>query len=313
MNLQAIFIREEIIKTVRSFFFEKKFHEVITPVLNRALPLEPNLYAFTTSWNTLKRKEELYLATSPESGLKKMVAQGIGNCFAIGKSFRNLEDTSRQHNPEFLMLEWYRENADYNQIMAEVQELIIFVKKRVDLFLKRKFSPEIIYQDQKINLIGDWPKISLEDLFLKYASQKLKNIKEDDFYKIFLNEIEKHLPKTPFFLIGFPSIISPLCTPRKDKPYLAERFELYFFGMEIGNGNTENTDTKAIQKVFLTEEKIRKNKKKVSPVIDKDFLEALTKIRQLADQYAGIGLGIDRLAMIMANASDIKQVEPFFV
>src|SRR5258708_367510 len=110
-DLQPFFIREEIIKSIRSFFEEQYFHEVIIPILYSSLPLEPTLYSFSTTWKTNEGDRELYLCTSPESALKKMLAVGIGNCFAIGKSFRNLESSGPRHNPEFLMLEWYREDA----------------------------------------------------------------------------------------------------------------------------------------------------------------------------------------------------------
>src|SRR6266498_2907542 len=107
-NLQPYYIREELIHQTRQFFRTKNFREIIAPVLKESLPLEPNIYPFQTTWNRHNKQNPLYLVTSPESSLKKMLAKGVGNCFAIGHSFRNLESAGTKHNPEFLMLEWYR-------------------------------------------------------------------------------------------------------------------------------------------------------------------------------------------------------------
>src|SRR5256885_1283105 len=101
-QLQPIFIREQVLMAIRSFFVGRGFHEVVVPVLNTVLPVEPNLFPFRTEWNTASKKKTLFLSTSPEAGLKKMMAVGVGNCFAIGKAFRNLEGAGDRHNPEFL-------------------------------------------------------------------------------------------------------------------------------------------------------------------------------------------------------------------
>ena len=330
-DLQPVFIREEVIRAIRFFFEEKKFHEVITPSMNFALPLEPNIYAFATQWKTSSWSKDLYLSTSPESGLKKMLAKGIGNCFAIGKSFRNLEGSGSLHTPEFLMLEWYRENATYKEIMNDTRELIQFVKLRVDKLLNKKKSSTLKYQNRKILLDDKWPVFSMVDLIKKHTNLELKEILKDEvmikvakskgynttnaswaelFDQLFVNEIEPSLPQDPFFISDFPSRISPLCTPQRERPYLVERFEVYMLGMELGNGNTENTDSEQVRELF-TKEKISREKLGLfAPPIDEDFLNALDIMS--SKQYAGIGLGVDRLAMIMADKTDITDVELFY-
>jgi elongation factor P--beta-lysine ligase len=328
-NLQSIFIREQVIRKVRDFFEEKNFHEVITPSISRTIPLEPNLFPFVTQWITGNGKQDFYLSTSPERGLKKMLARGIGNCFAISKSFRNLEGSGSLHIPEFLMLEWYRENADYQVIMKDVRDLLSSIKTRIDDFLKREHSPVVEYQNLKIDLSNPWKIYSLPDLFLQYANLNLEEIIADDnkiveaaqekgyntknaswnelYDQIFVNEIESKLPKNkPFFLIDFPWRISPLCKPKKDKSYLAERFEFYIAGMEMGNGNTENTDCDSIKKIFADEQDKRIREKLPVPPLDQEFLNALKAMGQ--KQYAGIGVGIDRLSMLFANLSAIEHL-----
>jgi lysyl-tRNA synthetase class 2 len=330
-SLQPVFIREEVIRSIRTFFEQKKFHEVITPSMNAALPLEPNLYAFPTQWKTSLKTEQLYLSTSPESGLKKMLAKGIGNCFAISKSFRNLEGQGSQHTPEFLMLEWYRENSDYKEMMEDTKELLLYIKQRVDLLLKREKTSEITYQGKTCSLSGNWPIFSMKELFKKYAGLDLEEILTDEvlfnkarkkgysvenaawpelFDQILVNEVEPALPFSPFFITDFPARISPLCTPQKENPDFADRFELYLFGMELGNGNTENTDSDSVRQQFLKEKKYREEKSLFSPPIDEEFLSALRTMA--AKTYGGIGMGVDRIAMIMANCKNISDVELFY-
>ncbi|MDO8610814.1 MAG: amino acid--tRNA ligase-related protein [bacterium] len=330
MNFQPMFIREEIVKTIRSFFYAQKFHEIITPTLNTAIPLEPNLYPFTTTWNTLKETKTLFLSQSPERSIKLLLGQGIGNSFSIGHSFRNLENSGTLHIPEFLMLEWYRENADYKVIMKDVQSLILELKTKVDIFLKRNPSSILKYQNNKIDLSKPWNIYSLSDLFFEYAhinyeemlakentifkiaKQKGYQIKQSSwqelFDQLFVNEIEPKLPiDKPFFLIDFPSKISLLCKPQNKNPLLAERFEFYIAGMELGNGNTENTDTQSIKKVFIAEEKKRQLQNIITSPIDNEFLHALDNMK--SKTYAGIGVGIDRLTMLLSNSANISDLQ----
>lgn len=332
MNLQPLYIREVIIKAIREFFDDLHFHEVITPTMNDSLPLEPNIYPFETSWKTVQGNQSLYLSTSPEAGLKKMLGYGMGSCFAISKAFRNLEDASCRHIPEFLMLEWYRDQATYMDIMKEVQLLIVFINNRVDTFLSQAPEETVMYQGKKVVLEGEWRKHSMEDLFQTYAHLSLREIIDDEkmvnaakqkgystehatweqlFNQIFLNEIEPHLGINPCFVTDFPSRISPLCAVKKVAPEYAERFEFYMAGMELANGNTENTNTETIHQVFTREEHERKKKKNSTAPIDMTFLTSLDKLSN--GSYAGIGLGIDRLAMILADCSEIKQVEPLSI
>ena len=313
-------VREQVIRTTRQFFEDQDFQEITTPVLNKALPLEPNLYAFKTSWQTMKDKQTLYLSTSPEAALKKMLALGLKKVFAIGHSFRNHEPAGVEHNPEFLMLEWYRTEADHKQIMGDTEALIQFLFNQLEIS-KRQF-----------NLASPWPRFSLEQLFKQKLGVSLKEILsieaiqvlakskgyalenstwEELFNQLFMNEIETELGEQPFFLIDFPAQISPLCAPRPDKPHLAQRFEVYLNGLEIGNGNTEQTDVKLIAKHFSAEQKYRQQSNLSQPAIDQDFLQTLTTLHQTQQQYAGIGLGVERLAMILSDQENLADINPF--
>ncbi|MBI3366215.1 hypothetical protein HY041_01130, partial [Candidatus Roizmanbacteria bacterium] len=277
------------------FFQEQGFHEFITPILNASIPLEPNIFPFKTQWKSSQERINFYLPTSPEKNLKEMLALGTDNCFSIGHSFRNLEAAGPLHSPEFLMLEWYRKNADYEDIMDDTQKLLVSINQLIDTYSSK-----------------NWKRLSLERLFfffffipfqkfvtndkviVEYAKAKgyeTKKASWNQLYdQIFVNEIEPHLPKTPCFLIDFPSRISPLCKPKKNEPYLAERFELYINRIELANGNTENTDIQSV-------------KKRLRRPLDHDFLGSLNKMKVAS--YAGVGLGVDRLTMLFLNVNSI--------
>lgn len=319
LNLQLNFIIEEVIKSIRNFFYRQKFHEVIVPILNDRVPLEPNLYPFVTTWDTLQQSKKYYLPMSPEKGLKMMLAKGIGNCFAISPSFRNLENSGPLHSPEFLMLEWYRENSDYEVIMNDVKQLFKSTYQNIESKLQKPLN---------IFTGNPWEHISIADLFysktdisfeqfvtddstiIAYANSKgyqTKGANWNELYdQIFVSEIEPDIPKDPIFLTDFPSRISPLCKPKKDKPYLAERFELYIGRIEFGNGNTENTDYLSVKKVFEKEKKKRIKEGLLVPPMDNQFLQSLKKMRN--KNYAGVGIGIDRLLMLFTNISELPSL-----
>ncbi len=379
-DLQPFLTKERVIKSIRQFFDTQDFHEVLTPVLQSAVPLEPTIYPFSTVWQTIDEDQRLFLATSPERYLKRMLSLGLDNCYAIGHSFRNLENTGYQHQPEFLMLEWYRKNADYNTIMTDVERLIgqlvdqanitqaqtakaktaqtVNAKTMTEQVATRQALVKtpansknlaLVYQGKLIDFTPPFPRVSLDLLWKKHIGISIADITSDDqleefaqrngystehatweqlFNQIFLNEIEPHLPHESFFLIDFPARISPLCKPREDAPHLAQRFELYIAGIEIGNGNTEETDSAKVQTIFEQERVAREKDRFVqetepagraladgstkhdgdfaAPPIDTEFLSALAHMH--SHQYAGIGLGVERLVMILADVADIKSL-----
>ncbi len=288
------------LRKIREFFYKQKFTEIIIPIFNEAIPLEPYIYPFTTVWRHKGDSQRFFLPTSPERHIKLMMAQGVGNCFAISSSFRNLEDSGPHHSPEFMMLEWYRKQSDYKTIMNDAETLIAYLKPVADFAIP-------------------YPVLSLKLLFQKYCDLDIEQfIKKEailfDFARskgyqteratwqelydqIFSNEIEPHLPKNPTFLIDFPAQSSPLCKPQTKHPFLAERFELYIKGVEIANGANENTDYISVKKRFIDEQKLRKKNKQVVPPVDKQFLYSLQKLSTVS--LAGVAIGIERLIKVL--------------
>ncbi len=311
-EMRRCLIREQIIRAIRLFFDQQGFHEVTIPVLNQAVPNEPNIDPFTTIWKSGKGERIFFLPTSPERQLKKMLAQGIGPCYAIGPSFRNLENSGSLHAPEFLMLEWYRENADYQLIMEDIKKLIHHLKRSLDRDQNKTTGSRLIYQNEQVDLRQSWPVLSLEKLFNTVTQLNYQQIITDDdllftrakkrgyvvdhsrweelFDQILNNEIEPTLPKQPCFVTDFPARLSPLCQVNPDQPYLAERFEFYLFGIEIGNGNNENTDPNHVAQII--------NK-------DQEFIHTLQRLHRSGKKFAGVGIGLDRLMMIFTDQTQI--------
>lgn len=326
MNKTPLFLREQIIHAVRAFFLAQNFHEATPTLLSSSLPLEPTLYPFQTAWHCQQGKKDYYLATSPEAYLKKLLANGFGNCFAISKSFRDLENAGSLHQPEFLMLEWYRLDATYKEIMKDTEDLLLFIYHALNQ--KRLLSA---VQTDLFSENLPWEGVTMSFLFSRYAHIQLEEIMNDKkmqsvaakkgysvagatweqlFNQIFLNEIEPHLEKKPCFITNFPAKISPLCKKISERPRFAQRFELYLDGIELANGNTENTDSSYILHEFQKEQKSRVQKNIASAPIDSTFIQALASMKDHV--FAGAGMGIDRLTMILAGTKTIQETELCF-
>lgn len=333
MNFRSCFIKEWTVQAIRDYFIARNFHEVETPILLTQVPLEPNLFTMKTRWH--KRNIDFCLATSPESSLKKLITQGIGNCFAISKVFRDLEDIGPTHNLEFSMLEWYEMDKDYKHIAKTTEDLVLTTYHKVLKSLKLPKSNILVYQGKEIDLTPPWHCFTLQELFEKFAhmdlSQNLdtKNIIatakakgyeteriaawEPLYAQIFINEVESHLPQDkPVFIFDYPTQQSPLCKPCSSTKGLAlsevegfsQRYEFYIGGMEIGNAYTELTNSKVLEENFKKEEEFRKKNNLPSHPYDQELVEATKNF----PDCTGIGLGIDRLAMLFADTSNIEDV-----
>jgi len=325
MNFQSFFIKEYTVQAIRNFFISRGFHEVETPTLLTSVPLEPNLYTMKTHWQ--KRNIDFYLATSPESSLKKLIAEGIGNCFAVSKVFRDLEDIGPTHNLEFSMLEWYEMGKNYKDIAQTTENLLLTIYYLLLNKLGRKQTNCLSYQGLQIDLTPPWPRFSLKELFQKQAGIDLsKNLEAESiiataktkgydvsgintweplYTQIFINEIEPNLPKDrPCFIFDYPTTLSPLCKLCPDCPGFSQRFEFYIGGMEIGNAYTELTDAKILEDNFKKEEDFRKKNNLPAHPYDKKLIEATKHF----PDCTGIGLGFDRLSMLFADTANIEDV-----
>lgn len=333
MSLQKVVQnRSKILRNIRNFFTKQGFLEVETPIMVQIPGMEPHLTPFETALKINKNTTPLYLHTSPELQMKKLLAAGFGNIFQITKTFRNGELGGPLHNPEFTMLEWYREKSDYKDLMEDSEKLIIDLIKNMRLYQLKPSSKNkkltIKYQNYNINFAPPWPRQSINELFQNYCKIDLLKNKDfhtfketckemnydtnscqnwdDIFFKIFLNHIEPNLPKnSPIFIYDYPSSQAALAKKSAQNPFFAQRFELYIAGIEIANAFSELIDPKEQRQRLEEEQNLRKKLKKTVFPIDEEFLTALSKIKH---PCAGIAMGIDRLIMLLLNKTTIDDV-----
>ncbi|HUD20040.1 MAG TPA: EF-P lysine aminoacylase EpmA [Patescibacteria group bacterium] len=326
------FVREKVLTAIRRFFQDRKFHEVETPILIARPPAESYLEVFeTTLLDRARKPSKAYLSTSPEVPLKKLLVAGIGNCFALTKSFRNTETQSDLHNPEFTILEWYRVDADYKDIMEDCEELLLFINTYLERMGNNPYNlrpTELMYQHKHVDLSPPWERLSVAGSFAKWAHidfeeffdfKNAKNIAtkkgyrvekqttwEELYNQILLNEIEPHLGRgRPTILYDFPSAMGALAKKKKDDPRFAERFEFYIEGLELGDCYSELTDAKEQKERFDNELAEIKRLGKTSYEYDRDFIGAL---KAGLPTCSGIAVGVDRLIMLFANAKKIQDI-----
>lgn len=325
---KPLLLREKIVKHIRSFFDKQGFREVDTPMLIRHPAAESYLEVFETTLLTRHRKKEpLYLSTSPELAIKKLLVAGLGNCYALTKSFRNMETDSKTHHPEFTILEWYRTDATYVDIMEDCENLLLSILSNV----QASNTSVICYQGATITLAKPWPRISVGEAFQRWAHISLEDFFDMDcakktarakgyavgpnttweelYHQIFLNEVEPHLgADRPTILYDFPSRMAALSKKKPNNPRFSERFEFYIGGLELGDCYSELTDWKEQEKRFQQEMEEIRRLGKTSYTYDQDFILAL---QQGLPPCAGIAVGVERLAMLFADTSDIRDVTLF--
>jgi len=321
--------RHEFLKSIRNFFDAKGFVEIDTPILVPNPGLEPNLEYFSTTFKPQMndtQQRTLFLATSPEYHLKKALASGLDKIFEITSSFRNGE-ISPKHEPEFLMLEWYRHPGNYMDIARDGHDLFHSLAKQFSKSPEDWASPETI---SVCEAFQEFAAIDLESLLsenpadLGQLNLPLAKVAraaghteisedwsfDDAFNALIVSKIEPALSKKKLVLLqDYPSSQAALSRPKSSKPYLCERFEIYFEGVELANAFGELTDSAEQRRRCL--EDINKRKalypNDPTPEVDESFLTALDHL----DQAGGIALGIERLMMCMIGSQDLGDVRPF--
>jgi len=319
-----------VIKSIRKFFDDRGFQELLCPILHQSVPAEPTIYPFVTYWDRYFddkiKTMPLYLPLSPERAMKHYLARGFGECYTIGHCCRNLEGAGPTHHPEFLMLEWYRRDADYQAIMADTAELLSHLAQVIT------GHTTFTWDGQTLDF-ASWPQLSLDSLWQQHLGVPIQEILdlsalsslaaargcntagatwEQLFNQLTLNFVEPHFPPTTFFLLDFPACLSPLCHPRADKPWLAERFEVYVGGVELGNGNSEHLDAARIRESFAAELTTRQRQHLQTPPLDEAMIADIQAMARSGHQFAGIGLGVDRVAMILTGQTSLGAWWPSF-
>ncbi len=337
-SVEPLLVRERAIDAIRSFFKTRDFREIESPLLVRHPGMEPHLDVFETRLNTASGHVTAgFLNTSPEYAMKKVLAAGLPRIFQICKSFRNREEVSRLHNPEFTILEWYRANASYLDLMVDCEELIcemaITVPNRelsgqTDLPQHVQNPMALEYGDQRIDLTRPWPRVSVREAFLRFTGIDLDRTMdlesmsvaamasgysvdetttwEQIYHQIFLNEIEPHLGRgRPTILHDYPVSMAALARVKPDDARYAERFEVYIAGIELGNAFSELVDAGEQRRRLESEREERREQGRTLYDLDDDFIDALAAG---IPPSAGIAVGVDRLIMLLANAASIRDV-----
>ena len=307
--------RSQIIKSIRSFLDDLGFLEVETPVL-QPIYGGANAKPFTTHHNALDQK--FFLRIADELYLKRLIIGGIDRVYEIAKDFRN-EGMDRNHNPEFTMLEFYWAYADYEDNMDLVEKMIRSAARDLgveslnwnneDIDLSRKFKRISFFEALSESIEEDISNLDFEGL-RKACLKKGFNIESEDTYSQLLDHLmSEHVePKLiqPTFIIDYPTIISPLAKKhRNGNPNLVERFELFIGGAEFANAFTELNDPIDQRQRFESQQKLAIQGDDEAHPVDENFLQA---IECGMPPTGGVGIGIDRLVMLLTENRSIKDV-----
>lgn len=328
---KALQTRQKVESGIRAYFTSHDFLETRTPLLVPCPGMEPHIRPFQLA-NSQAYQQSMYLPTSPEFAMKRLLVGGLEKIFQLCPAFRD-EPLSITHNPEFTLLEWYRAYATYEDIMVDVENLVAQLATQIN------GGPWLTYQGREISLAPPWPRLKVRDLFMKFAgvdltqnqsaeslsahckrlglmvSQKTESRPgdcqrnwDDLYFNIWLNVIEPKLPQDhAVFVTRYPASQAALSVIDQDPDgsHWARRFEVYAGGLELGNAFEELTDPVEQRRRFVKDMELRtqvygpgfpKNP------LDEDFLSALS---EGMPPSSGIAMGVDRLIMLLADEPEI--------
>ncbi len=317
-KVKSTFInRSKIIKSIRKYLDDLGFIEVETPILN-TIPGGAAARPFLTHHNALDM--DLYLRIAPELYLKRLIVGGMEKIYEIGRVFRN-EGISVKHNPEFTLIELYEAYTDYNKMMEHTENIVNAAAKAVC------GTETVSYQGQDINLSKPFKKITMIDAvkevtgvnFAEFigddekAQEKANELKlefkpNDSWGDILNLAFEEKVEETliqPTFICDYPVEVSPLTKRKKDITQLVERFELFITGRELANAYSELNDPIDQRERFLKQAELRNAGDEEANLLDMDFLNAL---EYGMAPTGGLGLGIDRLVMLLTDSASIRDV-----
>lgn len=302
--------RAAMLRQVREFFHARNVLEVDTPLLARFGVTDPHLTNLTT---TLTGNSQRWaLQTSPEFAMKRLLAAGSGCIYQLGKAFRD-DELSARHNPEFTLLEWYRVGFDAMQLMRELEQLI-------ELLLDAPRARYLTYQQAfqqylQLDPLATDSHSALQQALQNYPSLAELALRESDHDALqqlaMACVIEPALdPSIPTFITHYPASQAALARLSTTDHRVAERFELFYGGLELANGYHELTDATIQQQRFAADQHQRQQLQRSAMAIDTRLLAALNHGMPAC---AGVAVGFDRLVMLRCRQSHIQQVLPFAI
>jgi lysyl-tRNA synthetase class 2 len=291
--IKNIVLRHKIYQQIRIFFAQRDYVEVETPVLVPCPGIDPHIDAISA-------EGKMYLATSPELHMKRLLGMGMKRIFQFTKAFRRGEQ-GKLHNPEFNILEWYHTDKDYHYLMDEVESLI-------------RDLVQVVSASGKNHLLLDskpFPRYEVDKLFKTYAGWVPSlNWDEDRFFLDLIEKVEPLIYPIPAVIIyNFPAPLASLARLKSDAPHQSERFELYLKGIEVANAFSELTDPQEQRKRFLLAQGRRREMGKDVYPLDHRFLQAVEQL--FLPPCAGIAMGLDRLIMALTGEQRIERVMAF--
>jgi lysyl-tRNA synthetase class 2 len=309
-------MRSRLVSLLRRLLEERVFVEVETPVL-QPVPGGALARPFVTHHEALDM--DLYLRIAPELYLKRLVAGGMERVFEVGPVFRN-EGISPRHNPEFTMLELYQAYADYTDLMALTEELVAFLATTLS------GGAKVSYGGRALDLAPPWRRATLTELVAEHAgvevdveqplgelravADRVGVVTQDSWGpgKLVLEIYEKTTEPElwgPVFVLDYPTEVSPLARRHRTRPGLVERFEAIVAGRELANAFSELVDPDEQRDRFEAQARDRRAGDQEAMAVDEDYLRAL---EYGLPPTAGLGIGIDRLVMVLADAANIRDV-----
>jgi lysyl-tRNA synthetase class 2 len=307
-TLAALHTRAALNRSIREFFIETNALEVELPILNHAPVADMNIEPIAVPASDVM--PSLYLHTSPEYSMKRLLCAGSGDIYALGKVFRAGEAGGR-HNPEFTMLEWYRLGMDHQELMHEVADLLdeLFNDSEIELEDAPLF---LTYQQAVIQYAGLDPFSATDDdikaLGIELAGGDLELNRDGWLDMIMSHKVEKALPKNQLvFIYNYPASQAALAKLNKDGSgkVIAERFEVYLNSLELANGYHELTDSQEQRQRF------EKELKGTERPIDEKLLVAMADDEAGLPDCAGVAMGIDRILMLQLGKKTIAEVISF--
>lgn len=287
--------RSATLRAVRRFFLDRDFVEVETPVRIPAPALELHIDAEPSG--------DLYLRTSPELHMKRLMAEGMRRIFQVGPCFRRGEQGAL-HHPEYTMLEWYRADSDYMGVLADTESLLRAVVRDVRGDMSLQFG------DRVTDLAPDWTRIAVRDAFREFAGwDPVASYDADRFDLDLVTKVQPALPAgRPVVLMDYPVPAAALARCTTGHPPVAERWELYVGGVELANAFSELTDAREQRRRFEECAVARRMAGRDTYGMDERFLAALERG---LPECGGVALGVDRLVMLLTGATTVADVLPF--
>lgn len=321
--------RSRMYAALRADFLAEAFLEVETPLLVPAPGMEPQITAFEVPFlpeTAHARARTLYLHTSPEYAMKRLLAEGFARIWSISKVFRNGE-VARDHNPEFSLLEFYRAEADYTLIMDDVERQVAACARALARPFVERPGPDGVVR--RVELDQDFERLTVREAVLRQTGIDIDRYLDDGeglaqaaraigvhvseaavgfddvFFSIFLERVERTLGfERPTFLVDYPRSMASLARLKPTDPRVAERFELYVAGLELCNGFSELNDGAEQRTRLVEEQALRAAQGRAVYPLDEPFLEAVGRM----PPAAGVAVGLDRLLMLLLGKRAIHEV-----